>query len=74
MATIQKAARPDYQQVLKDRALKLYEDSCNFDKSDQAIEVIYQCLKQIALESWKNGIDAGRRKARPDQAKSAKAA
>jgi hypothetical protein len=74
MTTNQKAERPDYQRVLKDRASKLFETVCDLDNSDEGIEVIYQCLKQTALESWKNGIDAGRRKVRPNPANSAKAA
>jgi hypothetical protein len=71
MAFKQKADRPDYQSTLKSRAGKLYEEFCDLNDSNQAIEVIYQALKQTALESWKNGIEAGRRKARPGQTKSA---
>ncbi|MBI5934740.1 MAG: hypothetical protein HY867_13625 [Chloroflexi bacterium] len=74
MATNQKAGRPDYQAILKARATKLFETFCNLQDSDQATEVIYQTLKQTALESWKNGIEAGARKARPIQPKSGKAA
>ncbi len=71
MAFKQKADRPDYQATLKSRAGKLYEEFCDLNDNNQAIDVIYQTLKQTALESWKNGIEAGRRKAQPRQAKSA---
>lgn len=71
MTSNQKSNRTDYQSALRARASKLFEEFCDLRDSDEAIEVIYQTLKQVALESWKNGIEAGRRKARPGQAKSA---
>lgn len=71
MALKQKADRPDYQATLKARAAQLYNTIGQLSEDRDGVEAVYQALKLTALESWKNGIEAGRRKARPSQAKSA---
>jgi len=55
--------KPNYQVALRTKAKEVYDRACETDNSDSGIEVIYQALKDVALESWKNGIEAGRRKA-----------
>lgn len=57
------AAKPDYQATLRNRAKAVYGEASDANDADTSIDIIYQALKEVALESWKNGIEAGRRKA-----------
>ena len=56
------SAKPDYQATLKQKAADLYQVVQGSRPTDGA-PAIYEALRQVALESWKNGIEAGRRKA-----------
>jgi len=57
--------KPNYQALLRERAKEVYKRASvfNADEAELAIDVIAEALKEVALESWKNGIEAGRRKA-----------
>ncbi len=68
MATEQEGKKPNYQVMLKERAEQLYQ--AMQDQPDEAEQLVLDTLKETALESWKNGIDAGKRKARQAQATS----
>jgi len=61
MATEPKKARPDYQAILAARAKQVTEALGN--QPENSYQLILGTLKQTALESWKNGIEAGKRKA-----------
>jgi hypothetical protein len=63
MTTQQKPNRPNYDDVLHKRAGQLHDAIEGANHAQAAMELIYQALKETALESWKNGIEAGRRKA-----------
>jgi len=63
MQTKPKRPRPDYQVTLKIRAVELYDKASEMSDRDQSVDLVYQVLKQTALDSWKNGIEAVRRKA-----------
>jgi hypothetical protein len=56
-------AKPNYQVALRDCAKTVYGDAKAAGAVDLSIDIIYQALKDVALESWRNGIEAGRRKA-----------
>ena len=61
MATEPKKAKPDYQAKLAARAKQLVE--ALGIQPENGYSIILETLKETALESWKNGIEAGRRKA-----------
>lgn len=56
-------AKPNYQIALRNRAKTVYGEVKSAGAADLSIDIIYQALKDVALESWRNGIEAGRRKA-----------
>ena len=72
MATQQKASKPNYQVTLQRRAKELVE--ALESKPDNAYQLVLTTLKDTALESWKNGIEAGQRKAQRSKAPSSKTA
>lgn len=74
MATQQKAAKPNYQATLQRRAEELHEILGNTADPAQQLVSIQECLKETALESWKNGIEAGKRRAQPKGSRPAKTA
>lgn len=55
--------KPDYQAKLRAKAEEVYNQASGANESSASIEIIYNALKAASLESWKNGIEAGRRKA-----------
>ena len=59
--TAQKS-KPDYQAILHRRAAELLEQLKQTDGAELEDNLIFQCLKQTALESWRNGLEAGRRR------------
>lgn len=58
-----KPAKPSYPELIRARAEKLYAEAREAGSSDKSIQLIFDALKATALESWKNGLDAGRRRA-----------
>ncbi len=71
MATQLKEAKSDYQAILAARAKQLVE-ALGY-QPENGYQLVLETLKQTALESWKNGIDAGRRRAGQKAADSNKA-
>lgn len=63
------AAKGQYHAQLKERAQAVYKAVIQIKDEHDAVDAIFEELKGVALESWKNGIQAGRRKAsqKPDQ-------
>ena len=61
MATEPKKVRPDYQAILAARAKQVTEALGN--QPENSYQLILDTIKQTALESWKNGIEAGQRRA-----------
>lgn len=53
-----------YQEALLQRACSLYSKLNNLS-GYEAEQFIFQELKSVTLESWKNGVEAGRRRATP---------
>lgn len=68
MATQPKRATSDYQAKLAGRAKQVVEALAY--QPENAQQFVYGILKETALESWKNGIEAGRRKAQQPKAAS----
>ncbi len=66
--------RPNYHATLQKKAEQVYNEASGANESTKSVEIIYQALKDVALESWKNGIQAGRRKASQKPAQSTKSA
>jgi len=62
------AAKGQYHANLRKQAETLRDFIAELSPED-TVEALFQELKGVALESWKNGIQAGRRKAsqKPDQ-------
>ena len=72
MATQQKPAKSEYQAKLQERAEAITEEILHsLDCSPQEVEttetIVFESLKQTAHESWKNGIQAGRKRAQQPQ-------
>ena len=60
------SAKQSYPELVRRRAVQLYGTIMEVGggNGEQAVERIYDALKSTALESWKNGLDAGRRRSR----------
>ena len=58
-----KPAKQSYPELIRARAEQLYEQAAEVGSSEKQIQLIHDALKATALESWKNGLDAGRRRA-----------
>ena len=76
MANQPQAAKSDYREVIRKRAEKLIRDIADIDQGDldRALDRVIETLRVTALESWRNGIEAGMKRARqprPDQRPSA---
>ena len=56
-------AKGQYHVQLKERAQAVYESVSQITDEHDAVDAIFAELKEVALESWKNGIQAGKRKA-----------
>jgi len=66
-------AKGQYHERLLERTCQVYaqvKDLSGYEAED----VIFQALKEVALESWKNGIQTGRRRATQKTAKSTESA
>ena len=63
MNTDEKKSHPDFQAQLKSRAQALHLALGRMTNADEAVELIYAELKAATLESWKNGLQAGRLRA-----------
>jgi hypothetical protein len=63
-------AKPDYQTVLKQRAQEVFETideqvgGALAQQAPDIVDYIRDILKETALESWKNGLQAGRNRLR----------
>lgn len=68
--------KSDYQAKLRERAEQVYHEvsDAGIGESRKSSEIIYEALRAVALESWKNGLEAGRRKSQPKAQGSHKAA
>lgn len=55
-------AKGQYHLQLKKRAEAVYESVIQIRNEHDAVDIIFEELKDVALESWKNGIQAGSRK------------
>jgi hypothetical protein len=53
--------KPNYPELVKNRAKETHEQLLEAENDDRAIAIIYEALKTTALESWKNGLSAGSR-------------
>ena len=67
-----KYAKGEYHVELKNKARQIV-DALEF-KPENGQELVFDILKDVALQSWKNGIQAGRRKATQPDAKFSKSA
>jgi hypothetical protein len=56
-------AKGQYHVQLKKRAQAVYNSVTQITDEHDAVDSIFGELKDVALESWKNGIQAGKRKA-----------
>ena len=63
MITDEKKPRPDFQAQLKSQAQTLHASLSTSANEDDAVEIIYAALKDATLQSWKNGLQAGRLRA-----------
>ena len=57
------AVKGQYHAQLKERAQAIYESVTQITDEQKGVDTIFDELKDVALESWKNGIQAGKRKA-----------
>ena len=64
-------AKGQYHAQLKERVQALYESVTQITDKHDTVDNIFEELKDVALDSWKNGIQAGRRKASQKTAQSA---
>lgn len=70
--------RESYADRLWEQTKTVYSQLQAARQPDERMSVLHEALKSVALESWKNGIEAGRRRAsrsteRPASAKRPKA-
>ena len=63
MITDEKNERPDFQAQLMSRAQTLHASLSTIANEHDAVEIIYAELKDATLQSWKNGLQAGRLRA-----------
>jgi len=64
--------RPNYQRELRDRVARFYtEELSNAETRADQLSRIYDFAKQVALESFKNGKEAGTRATRRPRTASA---
>jgi len=63
MDTTAKSDKPSYQATLEERAAQVYNQCLGAPDAEARQKVLLEALKATALESWKNGLEAGRRRA-----------
>ena len=71
-----KPAKQSYQEIVRNRAKQLVQEIADIDQGDldKALDRVVKALWQTALESWKNGLQAGRNRSRKQPAVPAKSA
>ena len=69
-----KAAKSDWEGQLRVKASSVFSELTEAAQEDSHIEIIYAALKEMTLESWKNGLAAGRARSRKQSASSTKSA
>lgn len=61
MAIKKKSDKPNYQEKLAKKASELHDTISEAENVEDQIDLIFAALSSVALESWKNGIEAGKR-------------
>lgn len=64
-----KPAKSDYQAELREAAEKLAERLMGLASFNEARDIAYDVLREQTLQSWKNGLEAGRKRAQTSRPK-----